>query len=252
MTVEPSRYAVVIGILTQMWDEDLDRGPVSLSHSLPNEAAVLIRGIVAHAVDCARGVVALYAAGHTVAAVPVVRTVFEDSITAGWVLVTPDGWKAVLSDGSDQRAKLMGEARQFGTSADEAEATERLAEYEEHVAQLGKAKGWPFNQRVNALEGTDALYLLYRYASSLTHAGAEIAGMYVTEDGNADLNVSYWRQASHPLAEDFLELAASSLLQALIAWDLAQAERRRERELDHLAATLGVKNTWRRKEDPPQ
>ncbi|OII01445.1 hypothetical protein BIU95_07100 [Curtobacterium sp. MCBA15_007] len=235
--------------LIEIWDTATAPTKVDVRTDIDFQVTVLVRGLAAHAVDCARGVLALYEASLPVAAVPVIRSLMEDSVTAGWVLVIPDGWKDLLSDGSKARARILREAMEAKADGADAVSEARRLEYEQQVQELGPASPsfTKFEQRLNALDGTAGMYLVYRYLSGLTHSGAETVDLYTAQNPNPGLPVSWRRYAAHKMAALLLASASSSLLQALIAWDTTQVERPNKSALDEIAVQLGVSSEWHAK-----
>lgn len=100
----------IIRRLITVWETEDGRKKVDLRTDIDFQVSVVVRGLAAHAVDCARGVLTLYEAGQPVAAVPLIRALLEDAVTAGWVLVVPEGWKALVSEGSRTRAAVLDDA----------------------------------------------------------------------------------------------------------------------------------------------
>ncbi|WP_413601898.1 DUF5677 domain-containing protein [Curtobacterium sp. Curtsp57] len=240
-------HRAVIRHLLAIWATEEDRKEVELRSDLELQVSVLVRGLAAHAADCARGVLTLYEAGQPIAAVPLIRSLMEDSVTAGWVLVVPDGWKAVLSEGSKARARILREAIEADAVGADSTAEARRQEYEAQARKLGSIPAGykQFEQRLNALEGTGNMYMLYRYLSALTHAGAETVELYTSESRRSELGVSYRRFAKHSMAANLIQAAATSLTQALTAWDVTQVGRPHESALRAIATELGVDNEWR-------
>ncbi len=245
----PTNYRAIIRKLLTIWDTETNRTTVELRTDIDFQVTVLVRGLAAHAADCARGVLTLYEASQPVAAVPVIRSLMEDAVTAGWVLVVPEGWKALVSEGSRTRAAVLREAMAANTKWADATSEARRQEYAEQVKVLGAAPASykKFEQRLRALEGTDDMYMIYRYLSGLSHASAETVDLYTAPAPESPLQVRYRRQAAHSMAANLLSSAASSLLHALIAWDMTQVGRPHRASLDTVASELGVSNEWRPK-----
>lgn len=237
----------IIRRLITVWKTEDGRKKVDLRTDIDFQVSVVVRGLAAHAVDCARGVLTLYEAGQPVAAVPLIRALLEDAVTAGWVLVVPEGWKALVSEGSRTRAAVLDDAMRANIGRVDERSEARHREYAEHVNSLGRASGryTKFQQRLAALDGTDDMYMLYRYLSSLSHASAETVELYTAPNTQSQLQVSYRRHAAHPMAANLLASASSSLLHALTAWDTTQAGRPHQESLQRAARELGVSSEWR-------
>jgi hypothetical protein len=237
-------YRDAIRRLIALWDADVDLQSIERDPEIPAEVLVIVRGLVAHAMDCARGVLTLYQASQPVAAAPIIRSIMEDAITAGWVLVIPGGWKQFISNGSRSRALVLAEALLQDPDDERTEA--RLQEYENHVKEFGKAtrEFTSFKRRLDAIEGTDNMYSVYRYLSALTHASAETANLYTAPNPDSPFQTSYRTYAAHPMAALLLLSAATSLVNALTAWDDTRGGHPNREALNAIAAELGVSNAW--------
>jgi len=170
-TALPGRHPAFPAI----WDTETNRTTVELRTDIDVQVTVLVRCLAAHAADCARGALTLYEASQPVAAVPVIRSLMDDAVTARWVLAVPDGWKALVSEGSRARAAVLRDPIAANTEWADAASEVRRQEYAEQAKALGAAPPsyQKFEQRLRALEGTDDMYMVYRYLSGLSHAGAE-------------------------------------------------------------------------------
>jgi hypothetical protein len=104
----PIPYRVVMADLLRIWDARQEDGGTTLRADLSHaRTPIIIRGIVAHAVASARGALTLYEQKQQMAALPLVRAVHEDAVTATWLLVADDAWKMFLARGEQQRAVVL-------------------------------------------------------------------------------------------------------------------------------------------------
>jgi hypothetical protein len=237
----PMDSRAVLQYLIALWDTHPLQGDVAIRPT-HQQAALSVWALTFHAVDCARGVLTLYEAGQPIPAVPVVRLLLEDAVTAGWLTVFPAKHRALLRDGVDQRKKLYREL--VGQEGVGEFATEQLAEAEALAEVLRDAGGYVLEQRMRDLKDTDGLYTHYRLLTGQSHAGVGVVDMYVSNDDRSSVGVSLDRFGSLPAAGGIIGIAASMLLLAMIAWDCTKGERLWEHELTELARRRGTTSEW--------
>jgi hypothetical protein len=238
----PMDSRATLRYLIQLWETQPRKGDVAIRPA-HQQAALSIWALTFHAVDCARGVLTLFEAGQPIPAVPVVRLLLEDAVTAGWLSVFPDKHRALLRDGVDQRRRLYREL--IGKEVVGEFAAEQLAEAEALAELLRDAGGYVLEQRMRDLKDTDGLYTHYRLLTGQSHAGVGIVDMYVSNDAHSPIGVSLDRFGSLPAASGIIGIAASMLLLAMIAWDSTRSERLWEHELTELAERRGTTTEWR-------
>jgi len=231
----------VLRYLIALWDSQTLRGSVPIRDT-HLEAGMSVWSLTFHAVDCARGVLTLYEAGQPIPAVPIVRVMLEDAVTAGWLSVFPDKHRALLKDGINQRKKLYRDL--LDRDGVQEFAAEQLAEAEALAEHLRDAGGYVLEQRMRDLEGSDGLYTQYRLLTGQSHAGVGVVDMYVSSDDQSPVGFSLDRFGSLPGASGIIGIAASMLLLAMIAWDCTRTERIWERELTELANRRGTTTEW--------
>lgn len=244
----PLDSRAILRYLIQLWETQPLQGDVVIRPS-HQEAAVSIWALTFHAIDCARGVLTLFEAGQSIPAVPVVRLLLEDAVTAGWLSVFPDKHRALLREGVNQRTKLYREL--IGKEVVGEFAAEQLAEAEALAEILRDAGGYVLEQRMSDLKDTDGLYTHYRLLTGQSHAGVGVVDMYVSGDERSPVGVSLDRFGSLPAASGIIGTAASMLLLAMIAWDSIRGERLWEHELTELAGRRGTVTEWRSARQEP-
>lgn len=235
----------VIADLLAIWDADAS-AKATVRTDLANQLTpVLIRGLTAHAVDSARAVLTLYRASQPVAAVPIVRTVMEDALTAAWLLAEPDASRSFVSAGVGKRAVALGAILRRGAGADHAAIATRLQESRDLIEQLGAPNGHNIEQRFQSLDGGDGgLYLAYRLASQLSHASPSIVDLYVGADERAPQGVYLRSHAAHDTAAMWISHTATNLLHALTVWDICRAGRPNQVQLEAIGDRLGMRTEY--------
>ncbi|WP_146077482.1 DUF5677 domain-containing protein [Rathayibacter rathayi] len=211
----PVDYRATLAELVAIWDEQADAQIVQVLRLDSGHVPVAVRGLAAHAVDCGRATLTLYNAKQPAPAVPVVRTLMEDAIPAHWLLINPEGWKGLMLDGAKNRKTVMAGILNRDPSDDTvtdllAKASALADEYSAH------GSGWLFQQRARAVTGSEEMYLLYRLASNLSHAGVGVVDLYTGGQPDAELQVAIIPYASHGAAAGWLKVATALLLRALL------------------------------------
>lgn len=246
MTAVRIDYRAVIAELLAIWDAGVKHNEVSLRGDLAHPTTpMLIRGLTAHAADSARAVLTLYKAGQPAAAVPIVRALMEDALTAAWLLAEADAWRSFISDGSHQRATALRKIIERGADDSPAETEARLKESVELIDHLGTPSRHHIDQRFRALDGGDGmLYIMYRLASSLSHASPAIIDLYTVADDRPPHGLSFRDHAAHSTAAMWIGLTAGNLCHALNVWDICQADHPDRDQLHTIANRLSLRTEF--------
>lgn len=241
MDVRDSR--AVIRYLVALWDERARDRKVTL----PAEhvrSGVVIRALVAHAVDMGRAIVTLYGASLPIAAPPLVRVLIEDSVTAGWLQLYPEKHRAFLRKGVDQRRKFFEDVMAWDPTASDVQ--HHLQEAKEISEALTGEGAYVIQQVINDLEHNTNLYAVYRILTGQSHAGVGVVDLYTRDTPDTPTGLSFRSFGQARGAAGIVGTAASMLLQAMIAWDCTLQERQWKQELTELATRLGVQPRWRK------
>lgn len=240
---QPVPYRQVIDELLGIWDAHQGAGEVRMRADLSHVATgVLVRGLTAHAIASARGALTLYRASQPVAALPLIRAVMEDAVTAAWLVGTPEGWKSFLSDGAKKRRVILDEILKHEPGS--AMAAETRDEMVVLADALGKITDGTIERRFAVIDPTGALYTTYRIGSTLIHAGPVLVDLYTEEVPNSPMGLGYREHASHTSTNGWLGAAASCLTHALTVWDQCQPARPDQAQLAAIAARLGVRSEF--------
>ena len=235
----------VLAELIALWNTHAVADEVRVDASIDAHTVIAVRALTAHAVECGRGVLALVAVGHVVVAVPVVRTMIEDAVCAAWLAKTEDGWKGFIREGADDRRKLMADVVAVGDAAlgdapfgEPAEVERRrmaeiLDQYDEYKRER------KFEHRARSATGAGLVYMQYRMASNLSHAGTGIVDLYTAAQPGSATRVAWVDEPRNVSAEGWVTIAASSLLRAMRTWDQMIPERPLRDALSRVADALG-------------
>ncbi|NQX34730.1 DUF5677 domain-containing protein [Herbiconiux sp. VKM Ac-2851] len=240
MTVDKIDYRAVLAELTSIWRSHSSERSIEVRSDLGRPTTpVLIRGLAAHAVECGQAILVLYKNSLPLPAVPIVRTLMEDAMTAGWLLVDEDAWRSFVSEAAQKKRTALREVLEM--DPDNTPAAERMAESQQLLDDLGMPSNNKIQQRFRALEGGERLYLMYRAASALSHAESTVVDLYTEVDPRSPVGVVWRDHAAHTNASAWIAVAATHLLFALIAWDSCRLERPDQDRLESIATKLGVR-----------
>jgi hypothetical protein len=246
MSGKPVPYRQVLGELLEIWDGAASRRVLETRTDIHDpRVPVLTRGLTAHAADCARGVLTLFQNSQPVPAIPLVRCLMEDAITAARLFAVEDAWRSFITEGATNRAKALRMIQEY--DPEDLAAGEQLVAAEEIIAMFGRPSGHKIEQRMNALEGTENWYLMYRAASTLTHAGSGVVDLYFESDESTDLGVAFRNHASFGNASSYLAVAAANFLHTLSLWDLCQPDQPDKQALDAIKDRLDLHPAYRAK-----
>jgi hypothetical protein len=240
---QPVSNRIVLAELLSIWDAHARDGQVHLRTDLSHLATgVIVRGLTAHAVECGRGALTLYKASQPLAALPLIRAVMEDAITAAWLLGSQDAWKSFLSGGAQKRKVLLADLmrQDFGRAG----AAARMDEMQKLIDSLGRISDSTVESRFRSVDATGALYTAYRVASSLTHAGPLLTDLYTMEAPGTPLGLAYRGHPAFTTTNAWLGTAATCLTHAMTVWDSCQTDRPDRQRLEGIAERLGVRSSF--------
>jgi hypothetical protein len=199
-------------------------------------------GLNAHAHYMARRCLPILAES-TIAAVPIVRSVFECGVMAQWLRWVPGSEMTLMDDFDRQMGLIMDD---FETSA-EPDWRERATELRERLTEIPYLSEAPRANSAKILRicekfygGTD-LYVRYRVLSAHTHAGAQLASTWLGRDAAG------WRVLDKPRESLSFESVGRIVISALgwsaRAFDDLVAESPRSVFLDSVEQRTQV-STW--------
>jgi hypothetical protein len=174
-----------IGLLREMCD-DFDafqqRGRYTLgSHVRDPSQFMLVYGLNCHAHYMVRRCLPLLAES-TLAAVPILRSVFECGVMAQWLRWVPGSEVSLLEESRRQTqalAKDLIRSRFPHRREEGARGRRELAEEWPDLSEMPRAPSARFAEMCNAFDGAGDLYSRYRVLSKNTHAGINLAGAWL-------------------------------------------------------------------------
>jgi hypothetical protein len=203
-----------------------------------------VYGLNAHAHYMARRCLPILAES-TIAAVPIVRSVFECGVMAQWLRWVPGSEMTLMDDFDRQMAWIIDD---FESSA-EPDWRERATELRARLTEIpdlsedprGAYSAAKFKKICEPFYGGTDLYVRYRFLSAHTHAGSQVASTWLGRDAAG------WRVLDKP--REFLSLesvgrtAISALGYSSRAFDDLVAESPRSDFLDSVEQRAQV-STW--------
>lgn len=230
--------------LCKLWDEHAEVGTVAIVPTMNGQMVVGLRALVAHAVECGWAVAMLYSAGQPLPAVPVIRTIMEDAVTAMWLLKRPNAWKAFLYEGALTRRTLLRTIKKANPDLSPERMAAELAAVEQVMATYEPFNSESkFEQRAAAVTGTGDLYVQYRLASGLSHVGERVASLYTHADPSSRLGMAWVDEPKHTTADMWMRFATVLVLRALTAWDHVLVDHPLRPELEIVGARFAERGT---------
>ncbi|ROR80033.1 hypothetical protein SAMN06295974_1928 [Plantibacter flavus] len=242
MTHNTVDYRAVIRELLAIWAAQNKQTVITRTDLHDASVPVLVRGLTAHAVDCAGGVLTLYQNHQPVPAIPVVRALMEDATSAIWLIVDEKAWKSFIGFGAVTRRKALNSLLQLDPS--DLLVADRLAETDDILDRLGSPSGYKIDQRMMKIEGAENWYLMYRAMSAMTHADSGVVDLYTAHNPENPLGVAFRNHAAFSNANSYIGVAATMLLLTLIAWDTCQSDHPDHERLTAIATDLGVQSSF--------
>ncbi len=231
-----------IAKLLKLWDRDGEKD-FSMKSEFARGNGPMIWSLTNHTVELARTVVDLSAHDRMLVAMPLIRLSIENAMTAVWLLVSPDSAGALMHEGLRQRRAAIEQVVKLGaTGFDESSLAAAAAELEE-FSGMKSDQGQQLQKRFEAIQGGANIYVSYRIASSLSHAGVILADAYLEETpitADAPLGIALAPDRRLDADESWLGTEASMLLTAMTACDRIDGRGGKKNQLADAARKLGV------------
>jgi hypothetical protein len=242
-----------VGLLREMcddFDQFQQREGYKLNPKVRDPAQVaLLYGLNAHAHYMARRCLPILGES-TIAAIPIVRSVFECGVMAQWLRLVPGSENTLMDDFQRQMGWIIDDF-EAATEPDWRERATELRERLTEIPDLSEEPRGAYSARITKIcdlfvGGTD-LYVSYRFLSAHTHAGAQVASAWLGRDAAG------WRVLDKPRESLSFEPVARTAISALgfssRAFDDLVANSPRSKFLDsveqraQLSTRLQVKGT---------
>lgn len=240
--IRPIRKAID-GLCTT-WDRAAYEPERIYRQEVDERRAIAIHTHAHHAVRLARALRTLDEAEYSNEMIPLVRQIFEDGVTAAWLLITPGSGDILIKNGTSQRKKAQEHMIKLGHTDEDSPG------YKQSISILDLMEDVPssyqFEQRCLALHSGSDLYLTYRTLSIGTHAGIGIADYYSVESADSPIGVEFDPSPIFDARTAHLGIAGCLLLLAINADEKARAKPHRTTQIERAAKLLGVDTAIRR------
>ncbi|WP_343894570.1 DUF5677 domain-containing protein [Janibacter melonis] len=229
---------ILDGLLEGWFDYigDLNGPPLKLRH-LTRPQMVFVMSLTAHVHATAKALRPVLPDGLTIAHMPLVRSIFEATVTAVWCQAVDDGAEALMQEGDRQRNNVR---RAVGEALSVREM-ERVATYDlGALISSSTAQGRSMEKRLEDLEMPGA-YVIYRVLSGQSHASIETMENYVDQQSFTQEPLSIKSNpGAHPRSAEWIELCASCLVWSGALINFHDPARSRRSELRQAARELQI------------
>ena len=178
-----------------------------------------------------------------VVAVPLIRLLLENMITAVWLYLYPDRARALVHEGLRNRVAAIREIIGHGAAGFTQETLDEWTGYLDEFGADARQEGRHFEKRCKAIVDGLGVYTTWRMASSLSHAGMSMIDFYLVEAAKSDdnpLGIALNHSATLPSHEAWLGTAACTLLGSMKAYDLISAKGRQKTQIVDGAKRMGI------------
>ncbi|GEO97307.1 DUF5677 domain-containing protein [Kocuria turfanensis] len=166
--------------LLRIWDRWQARNPRVEAEDI--RQYLYVAGFAVQGFEQARAYLSAVRRVPETALVPLVRAVFEQAVTAQWVALVPDGWKALTQHSGEERSKTAKEFISMGEEPWTQWAEQIRAQLQHDPANLANDHthwGANFKDRCRELTPSKDFYAHYRLMSEETHPTAGILHQWV-------------------------------------------------------------------------
>lgn len=176
---DDARYRAAIKELIVDWDRRQWNGRRVEPDCM--EQFLMVTGFASQGYEQARAYLSALQIVPETAVIPLARAVFEEAITAQWLALVPDGWKAIAQEYGRQQRLLAKDLRTIEMPGYDAIADRLDASVQHHPDRLTNAhtaQGRHFGERCKDLTTKDA-YIHFRMLSSEAHPTVAVPGKWI-------------------------------------------------------------------------
>lgn len=197
---------------------------------------VLITAYATHVHETAKLLLPYLPDRLTVAHAPLLRSIFETTLTLVWVDEVDDGADALMSEEGRQRRNIAKNLEDLGR----ADWATEIPHQEAVMESTSIPQGRHFEQLAKDIAFAEA-YVTYRALSSLSHPSIQVADAYVgnRDDGSVFLRAQ-GKAMSHGESDGWGHVIASCLVWSGYVANYLDPARTRRSELRRIAKELGV------------
>ncbi|PZU04551.1 MAG: hypothetical protein DI630_00045 [Gordonia sp. (in: high G+C Gram-positive bacteria)] len=244
MTIDSHRLSEVFDDLLDGWVQSKgDHGPTLTDlRGRTEQQIAAVMTMTAHAHATALVLRPVLPDGLTIAHMPLVRAVFEATITAVWCDEVADGANALINEGSRQRRNLR---KELGKTRSMAEMAEKINTGAGSLPTTSEQQAKRIEARCSEVS-LDGAYAVYRMLSGLGHASIDTMDAYLDEGSFTPGHISI-KSNSGPLDSSFAwaHLVASCLVWSGRVVDFLDPARSRRSALQRAARALDINDLLR-------
>lgn len=227
----------LITSLSDMWDAAI-QGEYTGRDDIDEARVVAIHTTTHHAVKMSRALLKVDSPDAGIESVIIARTILECAITSIWLLLTPDSGHLLIRDGAQSRKAALKEL--IAQGEDGSPGYEQAMDIGEFYDEKGLRGGANIQDRCRSFRGGDHLYVVYRAFSARSHPGLGISDFYVEEDPNSEIGMVFIPDATDDARDATIGVAATALILALQADELARRKPHRTTQIKKAALRLGI------------
>lgn len=244
MVSEPDEAIEAIDELLEGWDtfcKNVRVTPVATGarrgHNRTMPQFVVVISLVTHVHAVAKVLrSAMQGGAITVAHMPLVRSIYEATLTAVWCDEVPDGAAAIMKEEGRQRRNLESAMQSVASFA----AAKPMPHVDwADVETPSAAQGRSFEKLAEDV-GLDGAYVFFKILSNYSHATVRVVDEYLLED-DGDLGMRFRAEPDPLCGEAWTHLVAACLVWAGMLANYCDAARTRRNELRAIARRLGIK-----------
>jgi hypothetical protein len=205
--------------------------------------AAMVRVQADHAVALARAAIVLIDNEMFIQSAPLIRQMWECSITGAWAATTTNSGQGLLAEADRSHALVM---KALGAMAGEpdVEVEDLVGEWQEFRTPESKQ----IEQRCRALDGGKWLYAYFRLLSQFSHGDGALFSQYI-EVGEVRSEFGHpWafrNMREFPYTDTVLGLAVVALHLTMLAWDEVSDGHPWEERLAAFADAHGIRSSLR-------
>jgi hypothetical protein len=228
------------------WEKSASRGEIEVARTKKQTQFAVVHSFAAHAHYIADAALDLIEQDRILAAIPLVRSVYEFALTAQWTAQVSDAAEALINETYRQRDNTSKVMLETPVDLIRKAAATITGTGQLRLPTTSDTPGRIFRARCDDLTpGGPQAYLNYRLMSEYVHPGVIAADQYLTEAPETPLGVTLRLEPRQSVGEANAMWAffiAAGLVWAGRAVDFFDKRHLRRSELRTLASSLGIES----------
>ena len=231
---------IEIDRMLELWNERTG-GRDTIRPNLPAEVGFTVFSLTNHVVRLTKVILVELEAGFDIEVLPQIRQSIECAMTAAWLdLYADTAGKAFIHEGVRQRKAAFETMVKEGYSPEP--GLQQALDLLDTGSNWRSTEGQYFEQRCKSMADGDFVYLMYRLASSLSHAGLGVVDFYLEDLDNEShsLGLELVLDARLDSIDEWLGIQAAMLCRALISFNNVIVTWEAQDALTAIAQSIGV------------